>query len=399
MSGQDANTTLGGLQTKGLIVGVLGLVACGAAWSMDPERFYQAYLPGYLYWLAVSLGCLGWAMIHHLTEGRWGFPVRRIWEAGARTTWLMVILFIPILLGMHSLFIWTHPETAAAAAPIAHWKYERYLNEPFFYMRAGLYFIIWSGFAYVLSSWSSKQDEEEVEPLRTRMRVVSGPGLLIMAITVTFMSVDWAMSVDPYWFSTIFGFLFAASDLLAAMAFTIIVVKMLSSSDPFDKAVKTDTYHDLGNLLMACTMLWGYLAFSQFLIIWSGNTQEEMPWYIVRNTDAWNLVTVILIVFHFAVPFLILLSRRTKRAPSTLVKVAVWMLLMRYVDLYWLIMPSFGHGGEGAGFQPSWMDLAVPIALGGIWVGFFAMQLKSRNLAPVADPRFQEALADTGGHH
>ncbi len=396
MSEHDANDTLSGLQTKGLIVGVVGLVACGAAWSMDPERFYQAYLPGYLYWIAVTLGSLGWLMIHHLTEGKWGFPVRRIWEAGARTVYPMILLFIPVILGMHTVFSWTHPE--AAQDPIIAGK-SQYLNESFFLLRAGLYFVIWGGFAFLLSSWSNKQDDEEVEPLRTRMRKLSGAGILAMALTVTFMSVDWAMSVDPHWFSTIFGFLFAASDLLAAMAVTIIVVSLLSGADPFSKAVKTDTYHDLGNLLMACTMLWGYLSFSQYLIIWSGNTMEEAPWYIARNTDGWNLVTLILIVFHFAVPFLILLTRKTKRAPSMLVKVAVWMLLMRYVDLYWLVMPSFGHGGEHAGFHPSWMDLVVPIAIGGVWIGFFAMQLKGKNLAPVADPRLQDALADTGGHH
>ncbi|MCB9386011.1 MAG: hypothetical protein H6509_15480 [Bryobacterales bacterium] len=399
MSAHDANEKIAGLQTKGLIVGVAGLVACGAAWAMDAERFYQAYLPGYLFWLAASLGCLGWTMIHHLTEGKWGFPVRRIWEAGSRTVWLMIPLFIPIYLGMHTLFSWTSPE--AAHDPILVGK-SAYLNEGFFMMRAALYFIIWSGLAFVLSSWSSKQDGEEVEPMRTKMRKLSGAGILMMAITVTFMSVDWAMSVDPHWFSTIFGFLFAASDLLMAMAITILVTKMLWDYEPFHKAVKVNTFHDLGNLLMAFTMLWGYMSFSQFLIIWSGNTQEEVPWYLVRNADAWNVITVILIVFHFCVPFLILLTRKTKRAPSTLVKVAAWLIVMRYIDLYWLIMPSLGsHGGDthGAPFHPSWMDLAVPVALGGIWLGFFAMQLKSRNLAPVADPRFQEALADTGGHH
>ena len=397
MSEHGANEKIAGLQTKGLIVGVAGLAACGAAWAMDAERFYQAYLPGYLYWLAASLGCLGWTMIHHLTEGKWGFPVRRIWEAGARTIWLMIPLFIPVYLGMHALFSWTHPE--AANDPILAGK-AKYLNEGFFLLRAGLYFVIWSGFAFLLSSWSSKQDSQEVEPMRTRMRKLSGAGILVMAITVTFMSIDWAMSVDPHWFSTIFGFLFSASDLLMAMAITIIVTKMLWDYEPFHKAVKISTYHDLGNLLMAFTMLWAYMSFSQFLIIWSGNTQEEVPWYITRNTNGWNIVTVILIVFHFAVPFLILLTRKTKRAPAMLVKVAIWMMVMRYIDLYWLIMPSFGHGGEhGSAFHPSWMDLAVPLGIGGIWFGFFAMQLKSRNLAPVADPRFQEALADSGGHH
>jgi Ni/Fe-hydrogenase subunit HybB-like protein len=395
VSEQRANETLGGLRTKGLIVGAVGLAACGAAWAMDAERFYQAYLPGYLFWLAASLGCLGWTMIHHLTEGKWGFPVRRIWEAGGRTIYLMVPLFIPVFLGMHALFPWTLPE--AANDPILVGK-SGYLNVSFFLLRAGLYFVIWCGFAFLLSSWSTQQDGEEVEPMRTRMRKLSGAGILTMAITVTFMSVDWAMSVDPHWFSTIFGFLFAVSDLLMAMAITIIVTKLLWDYEPFHKAVKTNTFHDLGNLLMAFTMLWGYIAFSQFLIIWSGNTQEEAPWYIARNTNGWNIVTVILIVFHFAVPFLVLLTRKTKRAPSMLVKVAAWMIVMRYIDLYWLIMPSFGHGGE-AGFHPSWIDLAVPIGLGGVWFGFFAMQLMSRNLAPLADPRFQEALADTGGHH
>jgi hypothetical protein len=376
---------------------VIGLIACAAAWAIDADRFYQAYLPGYLFWLAVSLGCLGWTMIHHLTEGRWGFPLRRIWEAGSRTVWLMFPLFIPIYLGMHAVFSWTLPE--AAQDPMLVEK-SKYLNVPFFMTRFVLYFIIWGGFAYLLSTWSSKQDGEQVEPTRTWMRKLSGAGIVTMAITVSFMSVDWAMSVDPHWFSTIFGFLFAVSDLLAAMAVTIITVKLLENCEPFNKTITTDVYHDLGNWLLAFTMLWAYMSFSQFLIIWSGNTQEEIPWYIVRNTNGWNIVTVILVVFHFAVPFLVLLTRTTKRAPSMLVKVAVWMLIMRYIDLYWLVMPSLGgHGVEGAGFHFSWIDLTVPIGLGGIWVGFFAMQLKSRNLAPIGDPRLQEALADTGGHH
>ena len=261
LANQGTHPELASLQTRGMILGVVGLALCAAGYATDPERFFQAYLPGYLYWLAISIGCMGWTMIHHLTDGSWGFPVRRIWEAGARTIWLMALLFIPIALAGDKLFPWM-AEGAMDDFIIA--GKAGYLNEPFFLLRAVLYFVIWGGFAFILTTTSYKQDAEGQEPLGARLRLTSGPGILIMAITVTFSATDWAMSIDPHWFSTIWGFLFSASDLLAAMAFTICMAKLLENRAPLNKALTANTYHDLGNLLMAFTMLWAYLSFSQF---------------------------------------------------------------------------------------------------------------------------------------
>ncbi len=399
LANQGTHPELATLQTRGMIVGVVGLALCAAGFVTDPARFYQAYLPGYLYWVAISLGCMGWTMIHHLTDGNWGFPVRRIWESGARTIWLMAILLIPILLGGEHIYPWMAAD--AMNDPIIAGK-SHYLNEPFFYLRQVLYFVIWGGLAYVLTSTSYKQDHADgPEPLGARLRLASGPGILVMVITLTFASTDWAMSIDPHWFSTIWGFLFSASDLLAAMAFTICMAKLLENRFPLDKAINANTYHDLGNLLMAFTMLWAYLSFSQFLIIWSGNTQEEAPWYLLRMGDGWIIISVILIVFHFMLPFVVLLTRKTKRASNVLVKVAIYMLIMRFVDLYWLTMPTLtgGHHGEHAGFHPSWIDIAPLLGVGGLWLIFFSMQLKDRPLTPLTDRRLQEALEGAGGHH
>ncbi len=391
---EDAQAKLSGLQTKSLLVGVIGLAGAGAAYAMDPEQFYRSYLSGYLYWIAISLGCLAWTMIHHLTQGPWGVPVRRIWESGARTIPLMALFFIPIMMGMETLFSWVNaPAEDAVLAGKA-----MYLNPSFFLLRAVLYFVIWSGFAFLLTSLSYKQDKSELQPFFTRMRVISGPGLLAMAITLTFMSVDWAMSVDPHWFSTIFGFLFAASDLLAAMAFTIVIVKLLENVDPIKKLMTVQHWHDYGNWLMATTMLWAYLGFSQFLIIWSGNTQEEAPWYMDRMGEGWIVISLILIVFHFAVPFTTLLTRRTKRAKNILVKIAIYMLVMRYVDLYWIIQPTYLHGHAPA-LSSLWIDVTILAGIGGIWVAFFASQLKAQALAPLQDPRLKQALEGAGGDH
>ncbi len=393
MNGRETHPKLASLQTRGLIVGVIGVVACAIGMMADADQFYRSFLTSYLFWFAISVGCLGWTMIYHLTTGSWGVPSRRIWEAGARTIPLMAVMVIPILMGLDSLFPWARSEAANDA--MIQGK-SLYLNVPFFIARAVFFGVLWSTFAYLLSRWSKKQDEEGPIPYTTRMRWLSGPALFIMALTLTFFSVDYVMSIDPHWFSTIFGFLFVASDLLAGMAFTILIVKLLEHNKELAKVVTKGTFHDLGNLLMAFVMLWAYMSFSQFLIIWSGNTQEEAPWYVDRMGQGWIVISVILIVFHFALPFLILLTRRTKRASSILVKIAAYMLVMRFIDLYWLTQPSFTHGG---GVHPHWLDLATMAAVGGLWLGFFGWQLKDKPLLAVNDPRLPEVLEAAGGHH
>jgi len=399
MNGQETHPKLAALQTRGLIAGVVGLILCGVGFTTDSEQFYHSYLTGYLYWVAIAVGCLGWCMINHLTEGHWGLPARRIWEAASRTIPLLAILFLPIWFGMDHIFSWTHadPSDEILAGKAT------YLNSTFFTVRALIYFGLWILFATLLSRFSMSQDSDDqanYDVWAFRLRKVSGPGLLFMALSVTFYSVDWVMSLDPHWFSTLFGFLFAASDLLAAMAFTIVMVKILEHTSPLDKLLKVQHYHDYGNLLMATVMLWAYMSFSQYLIIWSGNTQEEAPWYLARTGDGWVIISVILIAFHFMLPLLVLLTRRTKRASHHLVKIAIYMLVMRFVDLYWLVTPSFSHGGTVELHLSSiWYDLAGLLAVGGLWLAYFAMNLKNKELVPLSDKRLQEALEGTGGHH
>jgi len=227
---------------------------------------------------------------------------------------------------------------------------------------------------------------------------LSGPGVVLMALTITFSAIDWAMSIDPHWFSSLFGFWFISSDLLATMAFSILVLAALHKREPLASFVKTSHFHDLGNFLMAFVMIWGYLSFSQYLIIWSANTQEEAPWYVLRSGEGWISVTVFLWLFHFFVPFLILLTRRTKRNVRRLSIVAAGVLLMRFVDLYWILMPSFAHGEEIATFHPHWLDVTTLVGVGGIWLWVFCSGLAASPLLPVKDPLLKEALEGAGGH-
>lgn len=390
---QETNQQLAGLQTKALLVGAIGVAGAAAAFFADSDQFYKSYLVGYLYWLAITLGCMGWTMIYHLTDASWGVPARRIWESAGRTMPLMAVLVLPLILGMQTLFPWARPEAADDALIQAK---AIYLNQPFFIGRAIFYVVLWSAIGFFLSRWSLQQDRDGALATVPKLRALSGAGLVLMAISLTFASVDWAMSLDPHWFSTIFGFLFAVSDLLAAMAFTILAIRMLENTDALRKLVTVNTYHDYGNLSMAFVMLWAYMNLSQFLIIWSGNTQEEAPWYIMRTGHGWMAISIALIIFHFAFPFVVLLTRRTKRAPKRLAVVAVFLLFMRFIDLYWLTQPSLSHGGD---MHFSWMDLPIFFGIGGLWLAVFAWHLKDKPLVAANDPRLAEVLQSAGGHH
>jgi hypothetical protein len=305
----------------------------------------------------------------------------------------MAVLFIPIYLRLPELYVWARPE--AAEDPIIQQK-AAYLNVPFFTVRAIVYFAIWGALVYVLTHWSKQQDEEPPMlpgPRDRRFRVVSGPGLVLFVITVTFMSVDWVMSLDPHWFSTIFGVLFMGGQGLAGLAFAIVALAVTARHQPLSEVVDPSHFHDLGKLLLAFVMLWAYFAFSQFLIIWSGNLPEEIPWFIERLHGGWGVVAVVILAGHFIVPFLVLLSREVKRNRGTIALVAGALIVMRLIDLVWMIAPRPGHRG----FPIHWMDVTLPVALGGIWIALFARELTKRRLLAVNDPYFEEVFAH--GHH
>ena len=385
------------LSSRALYVGIAALAAC-AIWAVfNAEQFFRSYLLAYVFWIGVALGCLAILMVQHMSGGAWGLVIRRVLEAATRTFLPMALLFIPLAVGLKFIYVWANPGAAAGNEELAHLleHKEPYLNVPFFLIRVVFYFAVWIGVTYFLNKWSLEQDQTGDRRITRKMQILSGPGLVLYGLTVTFASIDWVMSLEPEWFSTIYGILFMGGQGVLAMAFVISVLILLRNHKPFSEIIAPRHFHDLGKLLLAFIMLWAYFNFSQFLIIWSGNLPEEIPWYLRRLQGPFKWIGLIIVIFHFALPFLMLLSRDLKRSGRRLAMVAVAVIVLRLVDLYWLIAPEFHHGE----FHPHLMDIIAPVGLGGIWVWFFCRQLKTRPLLPVGDPELEGAIGPGEGHH
>jgi len=379
------------VQRLALIVGVVALIVFAAGGFFDPQQFWRSYLTGYLFWVGIAVGALALLMLQHLTGGGWGLVIRRVLEAATRTLPLMLALFIPILLGAHSIYSWTHHEEVAAHPALAEKRL--YLNPTFFSVRAAILFAIWLLLAFFLNRWSLEQDRTADRELAKKMRVLSGPGMVLFVFTVSVAAIDWVMSLDPEWSSTIFGLLFVAGWSLSALAFIIAVTARLTKGEPMAHVVAPLHFHDLGKLLLALVMLWAYFAYSQYLIIWSGNLPEEIRWYLPRTQGTWGAIALTVVILHFALQFLFLLTRWLKRNPHKLVLVAVLILVMRYVDLLWIVAPNFS-----ASFHLSWMDVVAPVGFGGIWLATFSWQLRSRPLMPINDPQLPGVLEQAHVH-
>jgi hypothetical protein len=385
--------SIGRLQRVGLVTGGVFVLALVVGFVLDREQFFRSYLLGWLFWLGVAVGCLGLAMLNQLTGGLWGLVPRRLHEAAARTLPAMAVLFLPVLLGLGSLYVWSRPEVVEADALIR--SKTPYLNVHFFVVRALLYFAVWSDLALLVSRWSTAQDGNADPGRGGRLRGVSGVGLVALSGTTTFAAIDWGMSLAPHWFSTMYGVLFIVGWTLSALSFTIVLLARLADEPPMDRALQPGTVHDLGKLLLAFTMLWAYVNFSQFLIVWSGNISEETPFYIQRLHGGWGVIAVVLLLFHFALPFALLLSRPLKRRPRSLATVAGLMLVMQLVDLYWLIGPDLLTQGHGhAPLRLHWMDLAATLGVGGLWLSLFARQVKTRPILPLGEPAVRALVGE-----
>jgi hypothetical protein len=379
------------LEKLALPVGGVFLLACGAGFAFDRGQFLRSWLFAFLFWLGIAVGSLGLAMLNQLTGGLWGAVPRRFHEAAARTIPYMLVVFLPVLLGTASIYPWAGPE---AAADELVQKKAAFLNVPFFAFRALLYFAIWTVLAYVLSAWSARQDAGADKARDGRLRGLSGIGLVVLSGTTTFAAIDWGMTLAPHWFSTIYGVLYIVGWTLSALSFTIVLMARVSGEAPFDRALQPVTVHDLGKLLLAFTMLWAYVNFSQFLIVWSGNITEETPFYLRRLSGGWQVIAILLLLFHFALPFALLLSRPLKRSARALATVAWLMLLMQLVDLYWLIGPDLhGHGPAAAPLHLSWLDFAAVAGIGGLWLYLFARQARTRPVLPIGEPAVRALLA------
>lgn len=381
----DLSRDLRAWRTRFLLVGAAALALASIGAFFNADQFFRSYLWCYMFFIGVPLGATALLMMQYLTGGAWGMVIRRPCEAAARTLPLLLILFIPIAIGIPHLYQWSHADVVARDPVLQHKAV--YLNVPFFLIRAAVYFAGWMLFAYFLNKWSGEQDRGSAAATG-KLEAISGPGLIFYGFSVTFMAVDWILSLDPHWFSTIFGMLFIAGEGLAALAFLICLLVILSSRPPLAGALTHRHLHDIGKLLLAFVMVWAYFSFSQFLIIWSGNLPDEIPWYLKRMQGGWAVIGLSLIFLHFALPFALLLSRDIKRDFKLLRAVAVLVIVMRFVDLYWMVAPDFLKGR----FSVSWMDFAVPIGLGGIWLATFLWQLEQRPLMPVGDPQLEEAL-------
>ena len=351
----------GGFASKALIAGVIGLVVTVVAWFLDSARFYHAWLTAFAFWVSLSLGALFFTMLHHLAGAQWSTVIRRMSESFLAPFPYMAIFFIPIIFGMHDLYHWTHEE-AIAHNPILEWK-TPYLNQTFFVIRAAIYFAVWIFLSRRLYGFSKAQDEGHSPELLAKMRSTSAWGMVIFAITITFAAFDWLMSMEPMWYSTIFGVYFFAGGLLSAVCLITLTALWLRRRQVLDNAITHEHYHDLGKLVFGFIIFWGYIGFSQYMLIWYANIPEETSWYLMRWEGSWKAVSLLMILGYFSIPFLITIFRATKRSLGLLGFMVVWLLLMHWVDMYWLVFPTWPGADGNAHFH--WMDLSAVVGIGG----------------------------------
>jgi hypothetical protein len=374
------------LGRRGLIVGALASAVSAVGLISNPAQFYRSYLVAFALVLGVALGSLAISMLHHMSGGAWGLVIRRILEASSRTLPLIALFAVPLLFGLKYLYPWADPARVAGDAILRHRAV--YMNPTFFAIRLGICLLLWTLFAQVLSRLSKRQDDAPAPGLERRMQLVAAPGLALYCLLVSIASVDLLMSLDLHWFSAIYGVYVVGGQALSGLAFTLLVSLFLARRDPMRDVLQPRHVHDHGNLLLAFTMLWAYFALSQFLIIWSGNLPEEIGFFHDRLTGGWGAVSLSLALFHFAVPFVFLLSRDFKRNIGKLAWAAGLLLFMRWVDLFWLVSPAF-HPGT---LSFHWLDVTTPVALFGLFLAAFARELGTRSLLPVNDPELPVAL-------
>ncbi len=403
-------------RSRALLVGLVALALAALVSFLVPQehmpgavQFFRAYLVGFIFCAGLAVGSLIWVMLGHMTGGAWALASRRLFEAASRTLPLIAVMFVPIAISLFvhpdhvSLYEWSDPAKVAGDTALQH-KAQYFLNIPFFLVRAVFYFAVWGLFIYLLNKWSLEQDGTGDPRIRRKMQDVSGPGILFFGFTITFAAIDWGMSLEPHWFSTIYGLIIMAGWGLSALALMITTAATLSEEKPMSEVYAPLHFHDWGKLLLTLVMLYAYFSFSQFLIIWAGNLPEEIPFYLRRLRGLWQYVGLAIVLFHFALPFILLLSRSLKRHSRTLRNVAVLMLLMRVVDLIFLVAPAaYQDTGERTGIH--WQDLltmsAAAAGLFGIWLWYYFGQLGQRPLLPLGAPDLEKSLesAAAEGHH
>jgi hypothetical protein len=369
-----------------LIAGVVGLALTAAGFTMDAAQFYHSWLVAFVFWVTLGLGGLFFTMIHHAGGAEWSTVLRRTSESVMMTLPLMLVFFIPVIFGAHDLFHWTHEEAVAGDALLQ--KKAPYLNMTFFTIRGVVYFAIWSVLAILLYKKSIKQDETGDPELVPSMRRISAPGLVLFGLTATFAAFDWLMSLDPHWYSTIFGLYVFAGALLSIISFLVLSSLAMRSKNLLNDIISAEHYHDLGKFLFGFTVFWGYMAFSQYFLIWYANIPEETIYFHHRWQGGWKYITMILVFGKFLIPFIVLLPRFVKRNFNLMGLIAGWVFVMHWVDVYWMVLPNL-HQHD---VHFSWMDITATLGIGGVVLWYFWNKLTSTALIPVKDPNLDKSI-------
>lgn len=379
-------TDKGRTGTVALVIGLIGLAACGAGWLIDSARFHHAYLTAFVFWLSLALGGLFFTMLHILTASRWSVVLRRISESLALQIPWMLVAFVPVALGLHDLYLWSH-EDVVATDHLLQGK-AGYLNPGFFLARTVVYFALWTLVAWKLSKHSLNQDRQPNQNHIIPLRRWSAIGMLLFAGTMTLAAFDWLMSLQPHWYSTIYGVYVFGGLFLAGLCFIVVVCWFLRRGGVLTKEVTVEHHHDLGKLMFAFVIFWSYIGFSQYFLIWYGNIPEETFWFLSRWEGGWKPVSLVLLYGHFVLPFVVLIFQNVKRKITLLGLSAIWILIMHWVDLYWLIYPSYQEQFEGIG----WIELAPMVGLGGVFCWLFWRRLASQPLIPINDPWLKDSI-------
>ena len=366
---------------------VLGAAACALLGASNPKQFFFSWLVSFLFFLSLALGGLFFVLIQYATQGGWGIVLRRIGETIFALLPVMAVLFLPLLLGLRDLYSWAVPGAAEHDA-LLRWK-APYLNVPFFLIRAAVYFAVWSFMALLYYRGSRGQDVTGDPAVSARLRRLAGPAIIVLALTQTFASIDWIMSLTPHWYSTMFGVYFFAGSFVGFIALLSILAAAMRQAGLLESVISAEHLHDMGKLLFAFTSFWAYIAFSQFFLIWYANLPEETTWYKARMEGSWLAISFFLMAGHFLAPFFYLMGRDVKRKGATLAFGAAWLLTMHFVDLYWQVMPTL----HPEGFSPSLLDVAALVAVGGVFVASASWLMRRHALVPLRDPRLAESLA------
>ncbi len=385
-----------GVERMAGIIGVAGLFLCAAGFFTDHQKFFQSYLFAFLFWAGFAIGATGILLLNNVVGGKWGVTIRRYLEASARTMPLIAVLFVVILIGMKDIYAWATPANVAANEFLKH--KQGYLNFWGFTLRSVFNFALWLFFIWRLNKWTDEQDRTGDPTIKDKLRRFSAPALLVFVLSVTAAYIDWIMSADTQFYSTVFGGLVLISNVEQTFALCILTLILTSTEDRFQGRVNAPILHDLGKLLFAFCIFWTYLSASQLIIIWPANLPQEITWYLDRTHGFWKALATFVGLAMFAIPFAALLSQGRKRDPRRLQRVVIWILVVNAIYMFWLIEPTFRNTSvstplhTAAGFSVYWTDFAAFFGIGGVWVYYFILQLRKRPLLPLKDPRISPSL-------